>query len=101
LEIPQAANYLGKSAETIYLPASLKPKTIRQSVKDRTLNHGTKREQTSKGFIWSAVERFFRSGHSVYFSKLYCTIIKFPSDYGVIAMLAIFIANAQSFIDSG
>lgn len=53
-----------------------------------------------KGVMWSAIERF-----SVQFVQLIIQIliarILSPDDFGIIGMIAIFIAIAQSFIDSG
>lgn len=60
----------------------------------------TLKERTISGVIWSAVERF-----SVQFVQLVVQVIiariLTPEDFGVIGMLAIFLALAQSFIDSG
>lgn len=56
--------------------------------------------KTAKGVIWSSIERF-----SVQFIQLAIQIliarILTPEDFGIIGMLAIFLAIAQSFIDSG
>ena len=56
--------------------------------------------KTAKGVIWSSIERF-----SVQFIQLIIQIliarILTPDDFGIIGMLAIFLAVAQSFIDSG
>lgn len=56
--------------------------------------------KTAKGIIWSSIERF-----SVQFIQLIIQIliarILTPDDFGIIGMLAIFLAIAQSFIDSG
>ncbi len=58
------------------------------------------KQKTVHGVIWSAIERF-----SVQFIQLLVQIliarILTPEDFGVIGMLAIFLALAQSFIDSG
>lgn len=58
------------------------------------------KQRTVSGVIWSAVERF-----SVQFVQLVVQVIiariLTPEDFGVIGMLAIFLALAQSFIDSG
>lgn len=58
------------------------------------------KQQTSKGFVWSAIERFSVQGVQFVFQIVLARLLT-PSDYGVIAMLAIFMAVAQSFIDSG
>jgi teichuronic acid exporter len=56
--------------------------------------------KTIKTVAWSAIERF-----SVQFFQFFISIILArlvaPSEYGLIAMLTIFIAIAQSFVDSG
>ena len=56
--------------------------------------------KTAKGIIWSSIERF-----SVQFIQLIIQIliarILTPDDFGIIGMLAIFLAVSQSFIDSG
>ena len=56
--------------------------------------------KTAKGIVWSSIERF-----SVQFIQLVIQIliarILTPEDFGIIGMLAIFLAIAQSFIDSG
>lgn len=58
------------------------------------------KRQATKSVIWSAIERF-----SVQAMQLILTVIiarvLMPSDYGLIAMLSIFMAIAQTFIDSG
>lgn len=56
--------------------------------------------KATKSVFWSAIERF-----SVQFFQLALTIIiarvLSPKDYGLIAMLGVFMAIAQTFIDSG
>lgn len=56
--------------------------------------------KTVKSVVWSAVERFsvqaIQFGTSIILARLVA-----PSEYGLIAMLTIFIAIAQSFVDSG
>ncbi|HBN05697.1 MAG TPA: flippase, partial [Bacteroidales bacterium] len=58
------------------------------------------KEKTINGVIWSAIERF-----SVQIIQFIVQIIiarlLFPSDYGLIGMLAIFMALAQTFTDGG
>ena len=58
------------------------------------------KNELSKNTIWNSVERFSSIG-----VQLICTFIlaRFltPSDYGIIGMLAVFNAVANSFIDSG
>lgn len=58
------------------------------------------KEKTVKGVIWSSIDRFSTQGISFVFSMLIARML-LPSDYGVIAMLGIFMAVSQCFIDSG
>lgn len=58
------------------------------------------KKKTAKGMIWSAVERFSTQGVQFLFGIVLARLLA-PSDYGVIAMLTIFIALSQTFIDSG
>lgn len=53
-----------------------------------------------RGSIWSAVERFSTQGVS-FLVQIVLARILLPSDYGLVGMLAVFIALSQSFIDSG
>lgn len=61
---------------------------------------GTLKDKTVKGVIWSSIDRFTTQGISFVFSMLIARLL-LPSDYGVVAMLGIFMAVAQCFIDSG
>ena len=61
-----------------------------QSLKDKTV----------KGVVWSSIDRFTSQGISFVFSLLIARMLM-PSDYGVIAMLGIFMAVSGCFIDSG
>ncbi len=58
------------------------------------------KHKTIKGVAWSAVERFSVAGVSFLFGLILARLLM-PSDYGVIAMLAVFISVAQAFVDSG
>lgn len=58
------------------------------------------RKKTVKGVMWSAIDRFSTQGIQFAFSILIARLLM-PSDYGVIAMLGIFLAVSQTFIDSG
>ena len=58
------------------------------------------KEKTVKGVFWSSIDRFSSQGIQFIFSILIARML-LPSDYGVIAMLGIFLAVSQSFIDSG
>lgn len=57
-------------------------------------------QKTKKGLFWSSVERFSNQGVSFVFSIILARILS-PSDYGIVAMISIFFAVAQSFVDSG
>ena len=56
--------------------------------------------KTLSGVKWSAIGRFSTQGISFVISILLARILS-PSDYGVIGMIGIFMAIAQTFIDSG
>ena len=58
------------------------------------------KSKTVKGVMWSSIDRFTTKGISFVFSMLIARML-LPSDYGVIAMLGIFMAVSQCFIDSG
>ena len=53
-----------------------------------------------KGVAWSALERFSVQGIQFVLTVIIARLVS-PSEYGLIAMLAIFLAIAQSFVDSG
>lgn len=61
---------------------------------------GSLKDKTVKGVLWSSIDRFSTQGISFVFSILIARLL-LPSDYGVIAMLGIFMAVSQCFIDSG
>ena len=50
--------------------------------------------------MWSSVDRFLTQGIQFVFSILIARLL-LPSDYGVVAMLSIFLAISQTFVDSG
>ena len=58
------------------------------------------KKQAVKGVVWSAVERFSVQGIQFVLSIVIARLVA-PSEYGLIAMLGIFMAIAQTFIDSG
>lgn len=60
----------------------------------------TLKDKTIKGVIWSSIDRFSAQGIQFVFSILIARLLV-PDDYGVIAMLGIFLAVSQTFIDSG
>lgn len=58
------------------------------------------KNRTIKGVIWSSVERFSVQGVQFLVMLVIARILD-PEDFGLVGMLAIFIAVAQSLIDSG
>lgn len=58
------------------------------------------KEKTISGVIWNAIGRFSTQGMSFVFTMLIARMLM-PEDYGVVAMLGIFMAIAGTFIDSG
>ena len=58
------------------------------------------KEKTLSGVKWSALGRFSTQGVSFFISILLARVLT-PSDYGVVGMIGIFMAIAQTFIDSG
>lgn len=58
------------------------------------------KEKTVKGFVWSSIDRFSGQAIQFVFSILIARLLT-PEDYGVIAMLGVFLAVSQTFIDSG
>lgn len=53
-----------------------------------------------KSVMWSSIERFSVQGIQFILSIVIARLVT-PSEYGLIAMLSIFLAIAQTFIDSG
>lgn len=58
------------------------------------------KSRTINGLVWSAVEQFASQGIAFVLGILIARQVM-PSEYGLIAMLGIFMAVAQTFIDSG
>jgi len=58
------------------------------------------KQKTVTGIFWSSVERFSVQGIQLVLQTIIARILH-PSDYALIAMLAIFLAISRSFIDSG
>lgn len=58
------------------------------------------KDKTVKGVLWSAIDRFSAKGIQFVFSILIARLLM-PEDYGVIAMLGVFLGISQTFIDSG
>ena len=57
-------------------------------------------KELKTGMIWSAIERFSGQGISFALSIIIARILM-PSDYGLIAMMSIFIGLSQNLVDSG
>ena len=58
------------------------------------------KSKTVKGVVWSSIERFSTQGVQFLIMIIMARLLT-PKDYGLIDMLAIFLAVAQSLIDSG
>lgn len=58
------------------------------------------KEQTLSGVKWSAIGRFSTQGISFVIGLILARLLS-PADYGIVGMLGIFFAIAQTFIDSG
>ena len=58
------------------------------------------KQKTVTGILWSSIERFSVQGVQFVIMIIMARIL-LPSDYGMIGMLAIFIAISQALIDSG
>lgn len=58
------------------------------------------RDKAVEGMAWTTIERVFNYGIQFVVGIVIARLIS-PSDYGLIGMLAIFIAISQTFLDSG
>ena len=56
--------------------------------------------KAARGLFWSSVDRFSSQGISFVFSIFLARILDI-SDYGIVAMIVVFMAVAQVFVDSG
>lgn len=56
--------------------------------------------KTKSAVIWSAIDRFSVQGAQFFLSVVIARLVS-PADYGLIAMLNVFLSVAQQFIDSG
>lgn len=62
--------------------------------------HNYINNQTVESVIWSAVERFSVQAIQFVLTIILARLIS-PAEFGLIAMLGIFMQVAQSFVDSG
>lgn len=58
------------------------------------------KKETVKGVVWSAVEKF-STGGVLFLANIILARILTPKDFGLLAIINIFIIIAQTFIDSG
>src|SRR5690606_5924285 len=58
------------------------------------------KKQAAKGFFWVAIERFGQLFLQAILLVVLARLLT-PEDFGLVAMLTIFFAISQSFIDSG
>lgn len=58
------------------------------------------RKSVTSGVFWSGLERFSVQGIQIAFSFIIARMLS-PEDYGLVAMLFIFLAISQGFVDSG
>ena len=58
------------------------------------------KNQAAKGVMWNAIERFSTQGMQFVLTIVIARILS-PDDYGLVAMLGIFMAIAQALVDSG
>ncbi len=58
------------------------------------------KQKTIKGLLWSAVDNFSNLGVSFIIGIILARLLS-PDDYGIVAMVVIFFAIAQTFVDSG
>lgn len=58
------------------------------------------KQQAAKGVMWNTIERFSSQGIQFVLTIVIARILS-PDDYGLVAMLSIFMAIAQTLIDSG
>lgn len=58
------------------------------------------KNSTKYGFVWSTIERFSMQGVQLLTTIILARLIE-PSEFGILGMIAVFIALAQTFVDSG
>lgn len=61
---------------------------------------GSLKDKTVKGVFWSAFNRFSTQGIGFVFNIIIARML-LPEDYGVVAMLGVFMAVSSCFVDSG
>lgn len=61
---------------------------------------GIRKNEMTKGVFWSSVDKISVQGLNIVLSFVVARQLN-PSDYGLVAMFAIFSSVAQSFVDSG
>lgn len=61
---------------------------------------GNLKDKTVKGVFWSAFNRFSTQGIGFVFNIIIARML-LPEDYGVVAMLGVFMAVSSCFVDSG
>lgn len=64
------------------------------------MNPNSLRKKASLGFIWSITDRFFVNIGQLLISIILARILS-PSDFGLVAMLYVFLAVSEVFINSG
>lgn len=64
------------------------------------MSQNLNKKKAVNGIVWSGIERFSVQGIQFFLSIVIARLV-LPSDYGMIAMLSVFLAIAQCFIDSG
>ena len=58
------------------------------------------KKETVKGVVWSAVEKF-STGGVLFLANIILARLLSPRDFGLLAIISIFVQISQTFIDSG
>lgn len=58
------------------------------------------KKETAKGVLWSGIEKF-ASGGVLFLANIVLARILTPNDFGLLAVIAVFVQISQTFIDSG
>ena len=69
-------------------------------IKQYKMSSASLKKKTVKGVLWSGIERFSTAGVNFIIGLIIARLLS-PDEYGIIAMLSIFMAISQSVIDSG